>query len=82
MSFLLIICLYVLAFIFCYIIHRFLHEGCFWGQTVRGTNKESPLVSMHERPLIVPATLQYSRLSRHRRVACEKGQPVKSCFSS
>lgn len=61
------------------------HVGCFWGQTVHGNSKESPLVSMHERPLIVPATLQYSGL-RHRGVACEQVSQsfgIKSCaFSS
>lgn len=61
------------------------HVGCFWGQTVHGNSKESSLVSMHERPLIVPATLQYSGL-RHRGVACEQVSQsfgIKSCaFSS
>ena len=45
------------------------------------TSKESPLVSVNEGPLIVPATLQYSGYC-HRGVACEKGQPVKLSFSS
>ena len=59
---------FCLRFYYLLFYHRFLHEGCFWGQTVHGNSKESPLVSMHERPLIVPATLQYSGL-RHRGVA-------------
>ena len=53
-------CLLLFSVMFMY--HRFLHEDCFWGQTVRGTRKESPLVSVNEHPLIVPARV--SQLSR------------------
>lgn len=38
-----------------------IHLGEFWGHRANRVNsKESPLVSMHQRPLIVPATLRYS----------------------
>ena len=36
--------------------------GSFWRQNVTINNEESPLVSMQQRPLIVPATLHFSGL--------------------
>ena len=36
--------------------------GSFWRQNVAINNEESPLVSMQQRPLIVPATLHFSGL--------------------
>lgn len=36
--------------------------GFFWSQTLRNNSDETPLVSMKQRPLIVPATLHFSGL--------------------
>lgn len=36
--------------------------GFFWSQTLRNNSDETPLVSMQQRPLIVPATLHFSGL--------------------
>ena len=39
----------------------FLYLGGFWGHLANSVNsKESPLVSMYQRPLIVPSALRYS----------------------
>ena len=46
------------------ILYVFFSAGSFWSQTVNNGSKESPLVSMHQRPLIVPATLHYSGLQQ------------------
>jgi len=40
--------------------------GSFWNQSVHSNSKESPLVSMRQRPLIVPATLHFSGLQQGR----------------
>lgn len=48
-----------------YILLFFL-SGSFWNQSVHSNSKESPLVSMRQRPLIVPATLHFSGLQQGR----------------
>lgn len=40
--------------------------GSFWNQSVESNAKETPLVSMRQRPLIVPATLHFSGLQQGR----------------
>lgn len=40
----------------------YLSLGFFWSQSLSNSLKETPLVSMHQRPLIVPATLHFSGL--------------------
>lgn len=40
--------------------------GSFWNQSVDSNSKETPLFSMRQRPLIVPATLHFSGLQQGR----------------
>ena len=40
--------------------------GSFWNQSVNSNSKETPLFSMRQRPLIVPATLHFSGLQQGR----------------
>lgn len=65
-------------------------SGSFWSQSLSGNCRQSPLVSMRQRPLIVPATLHYSGLQQRSNTShnhtVKSGSPrveINSCaFSS